>query len=150
MKVKVNIMNRWYILMSEVVTVPSFMMVTSIVFKESPARDRHTQTDPHGLVLSLWKQKHTLPKQINKESWNQRLWKCTLTLSAVTGWIPSSDVIASRCRVLGSGCWDSCARFVQRTNPPYLNVPSPSGFRLLYLFLPGVWIVPRMYRRTNE
>ena len=31
--------------MTEVVTVPSFMMVTSIVFEESPARNRHTQTD---------------------------------------------------------------------------------------------------------
>ena len=33
--------------MSEVVTVPSLMMITSIVFKESLARDMHTHTHIH-------------------------------------------------------------------------------------------------------
>ena len=33
--------------MSEAVTVPSLMMMTSIVSKESLARDRHTDTHTH-------------------------------------------------------------------------------------------------------
>ena len=48
MKVKVNIINTWCILMSEAVTVPSLMMMTSLVSEESLASDRHTHR--HGLV----------------------------------------------------------------------------------------------------
>ena len=42
MKVKVNIINKWYIVMSEAVAMPSLMMMTSIVSKESLARETHT------------------------------------------------------------------------------------------------------------
>ena len=45
MKVKVNIINTWCILMSDTVTMPSLMMVTVIVSEDSLARDR--QTDRH-------------------------------------------------------------------------------------------------------
>ena len=45
MKVKVNIINMSCISMSEAVNVPSLIMMTSIVSKESLARDTHTQTD---------------------------------------------------------------------------------------------------------
>ena len=51
MKVTVNIINTWCILMSEAVTVPSWMM-TSTVAEELLARDRHTytHTDRHSLI----------------------------------------------------------------------------------------------------
>ena len=42
--VMANIINTWCILMSETVTVSSFMMMTLIVFEESLAKDRHTQS----------------------------------------------------------------------------------------------------------
>ena len=52
--------------MSEAVTMPSLMTMTLIVSEESLARDRHTQTDRHGLVyanffkvLRLWKEQET-------------------------------------------------------------------------------------------
>ena len=47
MKVTVNIINTWCILVSEAVTVPSMMMMALLVSEESLARDRHTdrQTD---------------------------------------------------------------------------------------------------------
>ena len=44
MKVKVNIINPWSILMSDAVTMPSLTMVTSTVSEESLAKDTHTQT----------------------------------------------------------------------------------------------------------
>ena len=44
MKVKVNVINTSCISMSEAVTVPSLMMMTSIVSKESFAWDTHTHT----------------------------------------------------------------------------------------------------------
>ena len=49
MKVKVNIMNMRCNIMSEAVTIPSLMMMTSIVSEESLARDTQTdrQTDTH-------------------------------------------------------------------------------------------------------
>ena len=47
MKVKVNISNTRCILLSEAVTVPSLMMMTSIVFEESLARDIHTHIHAH-------------------------------------------------------------------------------------------------------
>ena len=58
MKVKVNIINTWCILMSEAVTVLSLMMMTLIVFEESLARGRHTHrhTKTRGrLVLNFFK-----------------------------------------------------------------------------------------------
>ena len=45
MKVKVNIINMSCISMSEAVNVPSLIMMTSIVSKESLARDTHRHTD---------------------------------------------------------------------------------------------------------
>ena len=46
MKVKVNIMNTLCITMPEAVTMPRMrMMVTSVVFEESLARDTQTQID---------------------------------------------------------------------------------------------------------
>ena len=42
MKVKVNIIDTWCILMSEAVTLLSLMMMTLIVFEESLTRDTHT------------------------------------------------------------------------------------------------------------
>ena len=47
MKVEVNIISTRCISMSEAATVPSLMMMTSIVSKESLARDTHTHTDRH-------------------------------------------------------------------------------------------------------
>ena len=49
MKVTVNTINTWCILVSEAVTVPSMMTMALIVSEESLARDRHTdrQTDTH-------------------------------------------------------------------------------------------------------
>ena len=53
MKVNVNILNTWCILMSEAVAVPSLMMMTSMVSEESlawdrqPARQPARQTDTH-------------------------------------------------------------------------------------------------------
>ena len=44
MKVKVNIVNTRCIGMCEAVTMPSLMMITSIVSEESLARDTHTAT----------------------------------------------------------------------------------------------------------
>ena len=44
MKVKLNIINMRCIIMSEEVTVPSLIMMTSPVFEESLARDTHTHT----------------------------------------------------------------------------------------------------------
>ena len=44
MKMKVNIINTWCILISEAVTVPSLTMMTSTVSEESLARDTHTHT----------------------------------------------------------------------------------------------------------
>ena len=52
MKVKVNIIITSCILMSEAVTVPSLMMMTSIISEESLARDTHTQTDTVSSMLS--------------------------------------------------------------------------------------------------
>ena len=51
MKVEVNIIHTWCILMSEAVTVPGWMMMTLIVSEESLARDTrsrtHARTDTH-------------------------------------------------------------------------------------------------------
>ena len=47
LKLNVNIINTWCILMSEAVTVPSLMMMTLIVSEESFARDTHTYTHTH-------------------------------------------------------------------------------------------------------
>ena len=44
MKVKVNIINTWCIIMSEAITVPSLMLMTSTVSQESLARDMHART----------------------------------------------------------------------------------------------------------
>ena len=43
MKVKVNILNTWFILVSMAVTMPSLTMIASVVSKELLARDTHTQ-----------------------------------------------------------------------------------------------------------
>ena len=48
MKVKVNIINTWCILVAAAVSVPSWTMTASIVSDESLARD--TQTGRRGLV----------------------------------------------------------------------------------------------------
>ena len=47
MKVKINIINTLYILMSEAVTVPSLMIITLTAFDETLARDRQTDTHTH-------------------------------------------------------------------------------------------------------
>ena len=64
MKVKVNIINTWYIFMPEAVTVPSWMIITFIVSEELLAKDRHiwacththTHATPHHIILH-----HTTP-----------------------------------------------------------------------------------------
>ena len=45
MKIKINIINKRCVAMSEAVTIPRFMMMTSTVSKESFARDTDRQTD---------------------------------------------------------------------------------------------------------
>ena len=53
MKVKVNISNMSCCIMSEVVTMPSLMMMmTSTVSEESLARDTHTQIDRQTLTVT--------------------------------------------------------------------------------------------------
>ena len=44
MRLKVNIINTWCILMSEAVTVPGLKMITLIVSEESLVRDTHAHT----------------------------------------------------------------------------------------------------------
>ena len=61
-KVKVNIINTWYILMSEAVTIPSLMMMTSTVSEESLARDTHTHASSIANFLRLWNYE-------NKKKW---------------------------------------------------------------------------------
>ena len=50
MKVQVNIINTWCILMSEAVTLPSLMMMALIASEDLLARDRHTHTHRLGVV----------------------------------------------------------------------------------------------------
>ena len=56
MKVNVNVINTWCILMSVAVTVPSMMVMASIVSEESLVRDAHThmytRTHRHGFRLN--------------------------------------------------------------------------------------------------
>ena len=47
MKVNVNVINTWYILVTETVTVPRLTMMSSTVSEESLARDAHTHTHTH-------------------------------------------------------------------------------------------------------
>ena len=47
MKIKVNIINTWCILMSEAVTEPTLMTMTLIVSEELYARDRHAHRQTH-------------------------------------------------------------------------------------------------------
>ena len=62
MKVKVNIINTWCMLMSEAVTVPSLTMMPSTVSEESFVRDTHTDTrTDFGLVyVDFFKVRKTL------------------------------------------------------------------------------------------
>ena len=69
---KVTIMSTWCILMSETVTVPSSIMMTSIVSEESRARDTrtqtHTQTHTHGQTgLSMLKFAHKKKRKKEKK-----------------------------------------------------------------------------------
>ena len=62
MKVKVHIIDKWCILMSEAITLPSLMMMALIVSEESLVRDRHRHIDSGSSILyffkiRLWKQK---------------------------------------------------------------------------------------------
>ena len=52
MEVKVNIINTRYMPMSEAVTVPSLMMMTSTVSEESLARDTHTDSGSYTLKFA--------------------------------------------------------------------------------------------------
>ena len=62
MNVKVNIINYCCILMSEAVTVPNLMMMTSTVSEESIARD--TDTDAHKYIHT---HTHTPPQWGNAD-----------------------------------------------------------------------------------
>ena len=61
MKVRFNMIKTGCILISQAVTVPNLMMMTSIVSEESLARDR--RTDKHPLDFSLAYPK-TVPKSL--------------------------------------------------------------------------------------
>ena len=52
MKVRVNIINTSCIPMSEAVIVASLVMMTSIFYEESLARDRHTDRHTHTYTAS--------------------------------------------------------------------------------------------------
>ena len=73
-KICVNTINMWCILMSEAVTVPSLKMITSTVSEESLARNRHTNRHTASwmltffTVLRLWKQKEIFNSTKN-ECW---------------------------------------------------------------------------------
>ena len=72
MKVKVNIINTRCITVSEAVTMPSLMMMTSILSEESVARNRHTHThrDTYRLGVLYLKlfQRKTLKTKTNSQN----------------------------------------------------------------------------------
>ena len=72
MKVKVNIINAWCILMPEAVTVLSGMMMTSIISEESHARDRHAH-----------RQTHTHTHTHTHTQWMTQLGSSTLTFTTL-------------------------------------------------------------------
>ena len=59
MKVTINIINTLCIHISEAVTVPSLMMLTSIVSEESLARGTHTHTHTHNTHTLTHTHTHT-------------------------------------------------------------------------------------------
>ena len=56
MKAKVNIINTRCILMFEAVTMPSLIMITSIVSEESLARDTRTDVQTRVIYVKICKQ----------------------------------------------------------------------------------------------
>ena len=74
-QVKVMLIITWCIRMFEAVPVPSVMMMTSIIFEESLARDRQTHTDTASSMLTFFQSLKTLGKKEKKKKRGFAPWR---------------------------------------------------------------------------
>ena len=81
-QVKVMLIITWCIRMFEAVPVPSVMMMTSIIFEESLARDRQTHTDTASSMLTFFQSLKTLKKRKKKKRKKKRLRSLKKAVSA--------------------------------------------------------------------